>query len=408
MPVYEYKALDDRGKTRKGIIDAESEAGARSRIRTLGQYPVEVRQSSTRKTGKGKGRLPVFTRLEHIPSRERTNITRQLATLLSAGIPLVQSLSSLAIQTRNPVLRKIVVEIKESVNEGSSLTNAMSGYPKVFSNVYINMVRAGEASGSLDVVLERLADFAEKQEEIAARLATAMIYPAVMAVVGTGILMFLITYIVPSITGIFADMKEALPLPTVLLLGISNVLRGWWWLVLILLLAGILSLRFFILTHYGRSFLDLAKLKMPVVGYIYQKILVARFASTLASLLQSGVGILASLQIVKNIMDNIHINTVVDEAIEQIRRGRSMSQTFGGSQWFPPMFIQMVSVGEQSGDLVPMLEKISRAYEQDAETGIMRMTALVEPLMIIIMGLVVAFIVFSILLPILEMNQMIG
>ncbi len=407
MPVFEYKALDSQGKSRRGIIDAESETGARSRIRALGQYPVEVRETTTGKRKSSKKISSVFSFFDNVPPREVADFTRQLATLLQAGIPLVQALSSLAVQTRNIILKRVVAEIKESVNEGSSLANAMSGYSKIFSNVYVNMVKAGETSGSLDIVLSRLADFAEKEEAVKARLKTAMIYPAVMAVVGTGILLFLITYIIPSITKIFADMKQVLPLPTIILLALSDFMKNWWWLLVVLLLIGLVLLKFILRTKGGRSLMDLYKLKIPIAGPVLQKILMARIASTLASLLESGVGLIPSLQIVGNILENVHVNAVIDEAIEQIRQGRSMTHSLGVSLWFSPIFVQMVAVGEQSGDLGPMLNKVAEAYERDVETAVNRMTALVEPLMILVMGAGVLFVVLSILLPIFEMNQMI-
>jgi general secretion pathway protein F len=407
MPVFEYKALDSQGKSRRGIIDAESETGARSRIRALGQYPVEVRETTSRKKKSSKKISPVFSFFDNVPPREVADFTRQLATLLQAGIPLVQALGSLAVQTRNIVLKRIVTEIKESVNEGSSLANAMSGYAKIFSNVYVNMVKAGETSGSLDIVLARLADFAEKEEAVKARLMTAMIYPTVMAVVGTGILLFLITYIVPSITKVFADMKQVLPLPTIILLALSDFMKNWWWLVVLFLVFGLVVFKFVLRTKGGRSLMDLYKLKIPIAGPVLQKILMARIASTLASLLESGVGLIPALQIVRNILDNVHVNAVIDETIEQIRQGRSMTQSLGASLWFPPIFVQMVAVGEQSGDLGPMLNKVAEAYERDVEIAVNRMTALVEPLMILIMGAGVLFVVLSILLPIFEMNQMI-
>jgi type II secretion system protein F len=407
MPVYEYKALDGRGRLRKGIVDAESETGARSRIRALGQYPVEIWESSARKRRSGKRIQSVLPFYERVPPREIADFTRQLATLLGAGIPLVQALSSLVVQTRNTNLKKIVAEIKESVNEGSSLTNTMVGYPKIFSNVYVNMVRAGEASGSLDIVLERLAEFAEKQEAIKAKLITAMIYPTVMAFIGTGILLFLVAYIVPSITKVFADMKHVLPLPTIFLLSFSKFMKNWWWLVVMLLTLGLVSIKFINQTQRGRYIVDLYKLKMPILGPVLQKILMARLASTLASLLESGVGLITSLHIVKNILDNVHVNAVIDEAIEKIQQGKSMTHSLSVSLWFPTIFVQMVAVGEQSGDLGPMLKKVAEAYERDVEIAVNRMTALVEPLMILIMGACVAFVVLSILLPIFEMNQMI-
>jgi general secretion pathway protein F len=406
MPVYEYKALDGSGRSRTGIIDAESESNARTRIRALGQYPVEIRQSSVRNITDRNGLAAAFVSLQ-VTSREISLFTRQLATLLGAGIPLVQSLSVLIAQTSNASLKKVIAGIKDSVNEGNSLTNAIAGHPRLFSNVYINMVRAGEASGSLDVVLERLADFSEKQGALKGRLQAALIYPAFMGVVGTGILMFLITSIVPSITKVFTDMKQSLPLPTLLLIGLSNFLMVYWWLVLLLVAAGLFAGHFSLKSGFGRSYWDLVKLKMPITGRIMQKILLARCASTLASLLESSVGLITSLQIVRTLMDNVWIGTVIDEAIEQIRQGKSMGDSLGASPWFPPMFVQMVAVGEQSGNLGPMLRKVAEAYERDVETAILGMTALIEPLMILVMGAGVGFVVLSILLPIFEMNQMV-
>jgi general secretion pathway protein F len=407
MPVYEYKALDGRGRSRKGIIDADSESGARSRIRALGHYPVEVRESSAQKRQLGGRGLAGASLLKRITSGEVAGITRQLATLLGAGIPLDQALGSLVAQTRNAALKMAVAEIKESVNEGNSLTQAMSSHPQLFSNVYVNMVRAGEASGSLDVVLGRLADFGERQEALKGRLQAALIYPAFMAVVGIGILMFLITYIVPSITRVFTDMKHALPMPTLFLIGLSDLLKIYWWAVILMIAAGIFSGRVVIRTAYGRSQWDLLKLKMPITGPVMQKILLARFAATLASLLESSVGLITSMQIVKNIINNVQIDGVIEEAIEQIRQGKSMTHSLGASHWFPPMFVQMIAVGEQSGTLGPMLKKVAEAYERDVETAIMGMTSLIEPLMIVFMGAGVGFVVLSILLPIFEMNQMV-
>ncbi|MDR3631692.1 MAG: type II secretion system inner membrane protein GspF [Desulfocapsaceae bacterium] len=407
MPVYEYKALDDQGRSRKGIIDADSESSARVRIRTLGQYPVEIRESLARKRKTGTGGLPFPFLSERVRSNEIHMLTRQLATLLGAGIPLVPALSSLVVQTKNTMLKKVIAEIKESVNEGNSLTNAMASHLKFFSNVYVNMIRAGEASGSLDVVLERLADFGEKQETLKGRLKAALIYPAFMAIVGIGILSFLITYIVPNIAKVFTDMKHALPLPTLLLIGLSEFLKVYWWLVLLLTAGIAYSIRVFVQTEYGRAQWDLLKLKIPVSGSVFQKIILVRFASTLGSLLESNVGLITSMQIVKTIVNNTQIGGVVDGAIEQIRQGRSMTRSLEDSLWFPPMFVQMIAVGEQSGSLEVMLKKVSEAYERDVDTAIMGMTSLIEPLMIVIMGMAVGFVVLSILLPIFEMNQLV-
>ena len=270
------------------------------------------------------------------------------------------------------------------------------------------MVRAGEASGSLDVVLEKLADFGEKQEVLKGRLRAALIYPIFMAFIGSGILFVLITYIVPNITQVFNEMDKVLPAPTLFLLGLSEFLKGYWWGILIACCLGFFGLRLFISKSYGRSIWDLVKLKSPVVGKVTQKVILARFASTLGSLLGSGVGLMTSMKIVHTLVNNVHVSAVIDEAMAQIQKGQNMADSLSSSVWFPPMFVQMIAVGEQSGSLEEMLKKVAEAYEREVEISIMGMTSLIEPIMIVAMGAAVGFVVLSILLPIFEMNQMIG
>lgn len=407
MPVYEYKALNSAGKNVKGIIDAESEAQAKSRLRSAGSYPVSVKLSKGRSQASDKksGGVGFF---ERIKAEEIHVMTRQLATLVGAGIPLVQSLSSLVDQTFNPALKRVIAQIREKVNEGSTLTRALSDHPKLFSTIYVNMIRAGEASGSLDVVLERLADFGEKQQALESRLRAALIYPIFMAIVGSGILFVLITYVVPNITQVFTDMGRVLPWPTRFLIEFSGFLKQFWWVVIAVAAAGVFGVKYLVSRPAGRSFWDLVKLKAPVVGPVLRKVLLARFASTLGSLLNSSVGLMTSMQIVKTLIDNVRIAAVLDEAMDHIEKGNSMTVALSRSPWFPPMFVQMISVGEQSGNLEGMLEKVSSSYEREVESAILGMTSLIEPIMIVCMGAAVGFVVLSILLPIFEMNQMVG
>jgi len=408
MPVYEYKALDRRGKNLKGTIDADSESVARAKLRSQGRFPVKLHINSA---GDAKAKLSgsFSTDLfQRVKSSEVHGVTRQLGTLIGAGIPLIAALDAIIEQTRNQVLKRACVQIKESVNEGNTLTSALSMHPKLFSAIYINMVRAGEASGSLDVVLERLADFGDKQQQLKGKLKAALVYPIFMAVIGITILFILITYVIPNITQVFTDMGRILPLPTRVLIGTSDVLQDYWWVVGLFVILLSLSVRFLVKTPKGQIGWDYLKLKMPIIGQVSQKIILARFGSTLGSLLMSGVGLITSLQIVKAILNNLVINEVLDQSIENIGKGKSMTISLRDSEWFPPMFVQMVAVGEQSGKLEQMLAKIAEAYEQEAETSILMMTSLIEPLMIGLMGLAVGFVVLSILLPIFEMNQLVG
>jgi general secretion pathway protein F len=407
MPVYEYTALNGAGKNVKGIIDADSEVAARHKLRGSGVFPVQVKKTSSKPKDVPSSSIPVSNFFKRVKQGELSATTRQLSILLGAGVTLVASLDALIYQASNPILKKILAQTKESVNEGRSLAFSLSQHPKVFSQIYINMVRAGEASGSLDLVLDRLAEFSEKQEALRGRFRAAMAYPVFMFFIGSVILFFLITFIVPNITKIFSDMHQSLPLPTLALIEISSFLKSFWWLVFLTLIACIILIRRLIKIPRGTQIWDEIKLRIPIVGSINMKMAVARFGRTLGSLLRSGVPLLSALQIVRNIVNNTLIAEVIDNAMEDIEAGASIATPLAQSRWFPPIAIQMISVGEQSGELESMLDKIADVYERETEAKIMAMTSMLEPVMILVMGVVVGFIVISILLPIFEMNQMI-
>ncbi|MBW1742440.1 MAG: type II secretion system inner membrane protein GspF [Deltaproteobacteria bacterium] len=407
MPVYEYTALDGSGKSVNGIIDADSPVAARQRLRGTGVFPVEVKETTSKPKDLRPGSVSVSSLLKRVKPGEVSIATRQLATLLGAGVPLVASLEGLVSQITNPVLKKIMAEIKESVNQGNSLAFALADYPRVFSGVYVNMVRAGEASGSLDMVLDRLADLGEHQHALRSRFKAALAYPIFMFFVGTLVLFFLITFVIPKITPVFEEMHQTLPVPTVLLINASNFLKSFWWVILIAAVIGAIVLGRLKKTPKGQYVWDEAKLRMPIFGPINGKIALARFARTLGSLLQGGVPLMSALQIVRNVANNVLIADVIDVAMEEIQAGKDLASPLGQSRWFPSIVIQMIAVGEQSGELETMLDKIADTYERDVGAQIMAMTSLLEPVMILIMGLIVLFIVVSILLPIFEMNQMI-
>lgn len=407
MPVYEYTALDNTGKKLKGIIDADSQAAARQKIRHAGRYPVDIRESepaSRKKTERKALSLPLFQRIKQ---QEIHVATRQLATLLGAGIPLVPSLNGLIEQTSNQTLKKIVAQLKDSVNEGNSFSAALAEHPRLFSKIYVNMVKAGEASGSLDIVLEQLAEFGENQQAMKSRISVALIYPVILSLVGIVILFLLLTIVVPNITKVFEDSQEALPLPTVILINMSGFLGNFWWLIALALIGLLLSLRFAIQLPKGRRTWDRLKLTLPLFGDLNIKIASARVGRSLGSLLQSGVPLVTSLKIVRNIFNNVLLADVIDAATEELEKGGSLSKTLRGSRWFMPMMVQMIAVGEQSGTLESMLFKVADNYEKEVETKIKALTSLIEPFMILFMGVMMLFIVLSILLPIFEMNQLI-
>lgn len=407
MPVYEYTALNDKGKKLKGIIDAQSTAAARQKLRESNIYLTDLQETSGAKKDSPL-KQPLGGLFRKVGSREVTVMTRQLATLLGAGLPLVQSLTTLIAQTSHPQLKTILSQIKEEVNEGSSFSQTMTHYPQVFPAFYLNMVRAGEASGTLHLVLERLADFSEKQQALKGRVRAALAYPLFMFLIGSIVLFFLVTFVVPNVTRIFDEMHQTLPLITILLIGVSRFLETFWWLIVAGLIGAFVALKYFLSkTQKGRTLLDRTLLALPVVGQMNRKIAVARFSRTLGTLLESGVPLLASLEIVRNIVGNSLISDAIQKAGNDVREGQSLSAPLARSGLFPAISVEMISVGEQSGNLEPMLYRIAEAYEKEVESSITMLTSLLEPIMILVMGLAVGFIVVSILLPIFEMNQLV-
>ena len=334
-------------------------------------------------------------------------MTRQLATLISAGFPLVSAIDALIPQTASKAFKPILAQIKDAIVEGNSFAGALANYPSVFTSLYTNMVRAGESSGTLEIVLEQLADITEKQQALKTRIQSALAYPILMACVGILVLFLLITFIVPNITSIFADMEQILPLPTIILIDVSNFFKNFWWGVLVVLIVIWFCFRSFTKTTTGRHMVDKAKLKLPLFGPIFQKLAVARFARTLGSLLENSVTLLTSLEIVRNIAGNTQIAMAIEHAADEVSKGQGLGTSLGASAAFPQLSLQMIQVGEQSGELENLLLKIATMYENEVESRVLSVTSLLEPVMILVMGVVLGFVVLSICLPIFEMNQLI-
>ena len=407
MPVYEYTALDARGKTTSGIIDADGAAGARQKLRATGFFPVTIKESLETPEKKTTHIAKLSRLLTRIKPVEVAIMTRQLATLITAGFPLVSALDALVPQTKSYRLKTILAQVKDAIVEGQSFAQALSQYPGVFSPLFINMVRAGETSGTLEIVLERLADITEKQQDLNNRIQTALAYPMFMCIIGTLVLFVLLTYIVPSITAIFADMIQVLPTPTRLLIWLSDFFKSFWWVILIFIVAAAVALRQAKKTEKGGQVYDKTVLSLPIFGILAKKLNVARFARTLGSLLENGVSMLIALDIVKNIAANVLISRAVEAAAQDVGKGQALWAALNESKIFPQLFIQMIQVGEQSGELEKMLNKIADIFEKEVETSILRLTSYLEPVMILVMGCIVGFIVLSICLPIFEMNQLI-
>jgi len=407
MPVFEYKALDVKGKTTSGIIDSDSAVAARQKLRSGGIFPVSVMKVDDTPTKKESGTYTLWRPHRRIRAYEVSIMTRQLSTLVGVGFPLVSAIDALIPNTKSQVLKKYLARIKDSIVEGNSFASALSLYPETFPPLYINMVRAGETSGTLEIVLERLAEITEKQQALKNKIQSALVYPILMLFIGSGVLFFLLVYIVPSITSIFADMNQVLPAPTRLLIAISNIFKSYWWGMLIIISAAVLAIHRAKKTEKGRYLVDKSLLFMPGLSFLTKKLAIARFSRTLGSLLENGVSMLPALEIAKNTADNVLISENVEEAAEEVGKGQPLATALAGKNIFPNLSIQMIQVGEQSGKLEEMLNKVADVFENEVETTVMRMTTMLEPLMILVMGVIVGFIVLSICLPIFEMNQLV-
>ncbi len=425
MPVFSYKGFDTRGKAVNGVKDADNVRSLKVALKRDGVLLTEAKEAALRLKAAGDaaaaGAGTLFVSLVNpfaaykMWQDRRTGdrmqvavITRQLATLLRAGVPLAESLAALVDQLERPALKRVIADVKTQVNEGASLGDAMARHGNVFEDLYVNMVRAGEASGNLEAVLFRLAEFLDAQNRLRGKVVSALFYPIVMTVIGAGIMCILMVSVVPKVTSIFADTGHALPWNTQLLIIVSNITGNYWW-ALILAFIGIAQLyRRWKRSEKGRATYDRWLLKLPIIGPLARQIAITRFAKTLATMLASGVPLLRALDIVKAILGNTVLTKVIEEAKESIKEGESIAAPLKRSGEFPPIVTHMIAVGERSGQLEQMLENVALAYDTEIDLKMGRLTTLLEPLMILIMGGSVAFVVFSILMPIMQMNDFVS
>ncbi len=405
MAVYAYKGISrDTGKAVKGYRDADSPKALRAVLRRDGVLLTQATEEAERQE-RAKKDIDFKALFQRVSGADVAVLTRQLATLVKAGIPLVESIAALVDQVEKEALVRVLTSVRESLKEGNSFASCLAAHPKVFPPIYISMVQAGEASGTLEAVLARLADFMEKQADLKGKVMGAMIYPAVMVVVGTILVSVLMIGVVPKLSGIFDNLGKELPWYTKFLMWSSNTLGSFWWLFLGLLVLAVFSFQQFVKTPDGRMKWDTFKLRVPLFGRLNQLVAVARFSSTLATLLLSGVPLLKAMDIVKGTLLNSRLEKVVGEAAESIREGESIAQPLKRSGEFPPMVIHMIAVGERSGELEAMLENVSSAYETEVDVRLQTLVRLLEPLTILALGAVVGFIAVSILFPLMQINQ---
>jgi general secretion pathway protein F len=419
VPVYSWKGLNPAGKAVTGTRDADGPKALRQTLRKDGVFITEHREvlagggrAAPSAATAGGGKVSVFKReidfkgaLERVQPQEVAAFTRQLATLLKAGIPLAEALGALGEQGDNKKLERVLAEIRQKVNEGSSLADTLAAHPKIFPELYTNMVRSGEAAGNLDAVLARLADFLDAQHTLRAKVSGALTYPIIMLVLGSLIMGVLMVVVVPKITSIFEDLGKTLPWNTQLLIFMADVMGSYWWAVLIFIALGYWFFRRWSRTPNGRAVVDRIQLRIPLIGPLVRYVGVARFARTLATMLAAGVPVLTALEIVKKVLNNTVLEKVVEEARDAIREGESIATPLKRSGQFPSLMVHMVAVGERSGQLEAMLENVATAYERDVEGKVTRLTTILSPLLIVGMALCVVFIVFSVLQPILDMQN---
>jgi len=407
MSTYSYKATDSSGKIVNGSLEAEGEKGVVAELHNMGFIPIRIALS------KGSGKRfdidiskQITSFFKGVSGKDILGFTQDLSTLLESGLPVDRALSILIGAAEKEKVKEVVGDILKTVQGGGYLSDAMAKHPKIFSKFYVNMVRAGEAGGVLESVLERLGAFLESSQDLKDYIKSALVYPLFLVFVGGASIIILLTFVIPKFSVIFSDMGQAIPFSTRFLLGLSEVLRAYWWVILGGLGAIFFFLRRYLITQAGRLRLDRNKLSLPIAGELVKKIEVARFARTLGTLTKSGVPILQALVLVKDIIGNRVIAKSMEKVYERVKEGDKLSKPLSDSGIFPSLAIQMITVGEETGRLDSMLLRVAENYEKMVKDTVKRFISLLEPAMILAMGLVVGFVVISMLMAIFSMNEM--
>lgn len=405
MAVFEYRGIVvASGKATKGIRDAENAKTLRANLRKEGILLTTATEEAEAKL-KRKGNLNIKQWFNRPNTADIAMMTRQLATLVRARIPLFEALSALIDQVEKESLRRALTNVREQIREGTSFADALATHPTIFAEMYVNMVRAGEASGTLEAVLGRLANFVEDQSKLKSKVTGALAYPAMMMVISTGIISLLMVSVVPKMTKLFANMNQALPIYTRVLVASSNFLADFWWIISLLVALAVVVFRRWKKTAEGRLRWDHFLLHMPMFGSLLRMVSIARFSRTLATLLSAGVALLPAMGIVRNVLGNSALEAVVGDATARIREGESIADPLKASGLFPPLVTHMIAIGEKSGELEEMLVNVADAYDTAVENRVEVLTRLLEPIIILVMGGAVAFIAFAVLMPMLELRS---
>ncbi|NWG02302.1 MAG: type II secretion system F family protein [Syntrophaceae bacterium] len=401
MAQYLYKAATLDGNTVEGIMDGSSEETIVQSLHQLGYIPIRIVSAQEKRGGL---RFPSFIS-RRVGLKNLLTFTQELSTLIAAGLPLDRSLRILGSLTENERLSEVVKDVLKRIEGGNSLAEALGNHPRIFPKLYVNMVKAGESGGFLEVILSRLALYLQHSKEIRDYLISVMIYPLILTLVSGASIAILVTFVIPRFARIFSDMGQTIPLATQIMLSVSHSIKSYWWVGIGIMIVIYLGLKIYLQNEERRLKWDRFKLKWVGLGDIFQKIEVARFSRTLGTLLQSGVAILSALTLVKEISQNLVVSRSITHVHDRLREGKAISRSLEEVGVFPPLAVHMIAVGEETGRLDEMLIKIAETYEENVRTTVKRFVSLLEPLIILIMGLVVGFIVISMLLAIFSINE---
>ena len=407
MAVYEWQGITTSGKEVKGVRDADSQKALRALLRREGVLVTQMLEEAEARVKKARN-VDIGRYFRRVSPLQLALATKQLATLLKSGVPLVESLSALSDQMENPELQGALTQARDNVNEGTSFADALSKHPKIFKALFVHMVSAGEASGNLEVVLHRLSGFLENESKLQNKVTGAMVYPVILLLTTFGTLTVMMTVVVPKVTAIFESFEEALPWYTRALIGTSDVFTDYWWLMAIFFVGmgyGFVRWR---ATEKGRSKWDAYMIDVPVFGKLNLMAAVARFSRTLATLLTSGVPLLRALEITRNVLGNVELMRVIEDARNSIREGESIAEPLKRSGRFPPIVTHMIAVGERSGQLEQMLENVADSYDQQVNNQVDVMTALLNPVMILVLAGIVVCVIFPILMPLMRINEFVA
>jgi len=406
MPQFQYRATDAEGKILEGMIEAGEVGVAVARLQDRGLIPLRVGAAEAPRSGIASISLPTISFKRGVRTRDLLIFTHELSTLLASGLPLDRSLQILSELSERAEMKRVVADVLQSVQRGKSLAEALAQHPKVFAPLYVNMVKAGEIGGVLDAVLHRLEDYLERADELKNEVRSALIYPALLTFVALSSVTILLTYVLPKFAAIFAEMGQALPFSTRLLLGLSAAMRGYWWALLLGAVAAYFGGLHYIRTPAGRLKWDQFQLRIVLLGNLTRKLAVARFARTLGTLLKSGVPMLQALDIVRDVSENLVLAQAIDEVKVGVRGGSGVAGPLSHSAVFPPLALQMISVGEETGKLDEMLVQVAEYFDKDVRQQVKRLTALLEPALLLVGGVVVGFVVLSMFSAIFSINNM--